>query len=59
MQKNLLFSEKRHGKTRLLMKSSITGAEFNAMESVDISVDGFLVDSEEGSDPVSAWGMVQ
>ena len=41
------------------MKSSITGAEFNAMESVDISVDGFLVDSEEGSDPVSAWGMVQ
>lgn len=41
------------------MKSSITEAEFNAMGSVDISVDGFLVDSEEGSDPVSAWGMVQ
>ena len=41
------------------MKSSITGAEFNAMGSVDISVDGYLVDSEAGSDPVSVWGMIQ
>lgn len=28
------------------MKSSITGAEFNAMGSIDISVDGYLVDPE-------------
>lgn len=41
------------------MKSSITGAEFNAMGSIDISVDGYLVDSEAGTDPVSVWGMVQ
>ena len=41
------------------MKSSITGAEFNAMGSIDILVDGYLVDSEAGSDPVSVWGMVQ
>lgn len=41
------------------MKSSITGAEFNAMGSVDISIDGYLVDSEAGSDPVSVWGMIQ
>ena len=41
------------------MKSSITGAEFNGMGSVDISIDGYLVDSEAGSDPVSVWGMVQ
>ena len=40
------------------MKSSITGAEFNAMGSVDISIDGYLVDSEAGTDPVSVWGMV-
>lgn len=40
------------------MKSSITGAEFNAMGSVDIEVDGFLVDSEAGTDPVSVWGML-
>lgn len=41
------------------MKSSITGAEFNGMGSVDISIDGYLVDSEAGSDPVCVWGMVQ
>lgn len=41
------------------MKSSITGAEFNAMGSVDISIDGFLVDSEAGTDPGTVWGMVQ
>ena len=41
------------------MKSSITGAEYNAMGSIDISVDGYLVDSEAGSDPVSVWGMLQ
>ena len=41
------------------MKSSITGAEFNAMGSVDISIDGYLVDSEAGTDPVSVWGMIQ
>lgn len=41
------------------MKGSITGAEFNAMGSVDISIDGYLVDSETGTDPVSVWGMVQ
>ena len=41
------------------MKSSITGAEFKAMGDIDISVDGFLVDSEAGTDPVSVWGMVQ
>lgn len=41
------------------MKSSITGAEFNGMGSVDISIDGYLVDSEAGTDPVSVWGMVQ
>ena len=41
------------------MKSSITSAEFNAMGSIDISVDGYLVDSEAGSDPVSVWGMIQ
>lgn len=29
------------------------------MGSVDISVDGYLVDSEAGSDSVSVWGMVQ
>ena len=39
------------------MKSSITGAEFNGMGSVDISIDGYLVDSEVGTDPVSVWGM--
>ncbi len=26
--------------------------------SIDISVDGYLVDSEAGSDPVSVWGML-
>ena len=41
------------------MKSSITGAEFNAMGSVDISIDGYLVDSEAGSDPGTVWGMIQ
>lgn len=41
------------------MKSSISGSEFNGMGSVDISIDGYLVDSEAGSDPVSVWGMVQ
>ena len=41
------------------MKSSITGAEFNAMGSVDISIDGYLVDNEAGTDPVSVWRMVQ
>lgn len=41
------------------MKSSITGAEFNGMGSVDISIDGYLVDSEAGTDPVSVWGMIQ
>lgn len=45
--------------TGFTMKSSITGAEFNAMGSVDISIDGYLVYSEAGSDPVSVWGMVQ
>lgn len=43
----------------LTMKSSITGAEFNGMGSVDISIDGYLVDSEAGTDPMSVWGMVQ
>lgn len=38
------------------MKSSITGAEFNGMGSVDISVDGFLIDSEAGTDPGTVWG---
>lgn len=41
------------------MKSSITGAEFNGMGSVDISIDGYLVDSEAGTDPVSVWGIIQ
>lgn len=41
------------------MKGSISGSEFNAMGSIDISVDGYLVDSEAGSDPVSVWGMIQ
>lgn len=41
------------------MKSSITGAEFNAMGSINISVDGYLVDSEAGSDPGTVWGMIQ
>lgn len=40
------------------MKSSITGAEFNGMGSVDISIDGYLVESDAGSDPVSVWGMI-
>ena len=42
-----------------MMKGSITGAEFNALGSVDISIDGYLVDSEAGSDPVSVCGMIQ
>ena len=46
-------------KESFTMKSSITGAEFNAMGSVDICIDGYLVDSEAGSDPVSVWGMIQ
>ena len=41
------------------MKGSISGAEFNGMGSVDISVDGFLVDSEAGTDPETVWGMIQ
>lgn len=41
------------------MKSSITGAEFNGMGSVDISVDGYLVEADAGTDPVSVWGMIQ
>lgn len=41
------------------MKGSITGAEFNAMGDIDISVDGFLVEADAGTDPVSVWGMVQ
>ena len=40
------------------MRSSITGAEFNAMGSVDVSIDGYLVDSEAGTDPVSVWNML-
>ena len=44
--------------TGFTMRESITGAEFNAMGSVDISGDGFLVNSEAGSDPVSVWGML-
>ena len=41
------------------MKSSITGAEFNGMGDIDISVDGYLVDSEAGTDPETVWGMIQ
>ena len=40
------------------MKGSITGAEFNAMGSIDISVDGYLVEADAGNDPVSVWGML-
>ena len=41
------------------MKGSISGVEFNGMGSVDISVDGFLVDSEAGTDPETVWRMIQ
>ena len=40
------------------MKSDITGAQFEAMSSVDIGFDGYLIDygEVETSDPESAWG---
>lgn len=42
------------------MKSDITGAQFADMSSVDIGLDGYLIDYEavDGSDPESAWGMI-
>ena len=43
------------------MKESISGAQFAAMSDVDIGFDGYLVEYEavDGSDPESAWGMIQ
>lgn len=40
------------------MRSDITGAEFNAMGSVDVSIDGYLVEAEAGTDPGTVWGML-
>ena len=40
------------------MKSSITGAEFQAMTDIDIEVDGYLVDSEVGGNPSDVWSLV-
>ena len=35
--------------------SGITGAEFYAMDSIAIEVDGYLVDADEGDDPDAVW----
>ncbi len=42
------------------MKSDITGAQFAAMDVIDLSFDGYLIDYGEvdGSDPETAWGMI-
>ncbi len=37
------------------LKSGITGAEFYAMDSIAIEVDGYLVDADEGDDPDAVW----
>jgi len=37
------------------LKSSITGAEFYAMDSIVIELDGYLVDADEGDDPDTVW----
>lgn len=37
------------------LKSSITGAQFNAMGSIDLGFEGFVVDSEAGEDPGTVW----
>ena len=42
------------------MRSDITGAQFAAMDNVDIGFDGYLIDYEavDGVEPESAWGMI-
>ena len=37
------------------LKSSITGGEFYAMDSIAIDLDGYLVDADEGDDPDAVW----
>ena len=37
------------------LKSSITGGELYAMDSIGIELDGYLVDAEEGDDPDAVW----
>ena len=37
------------------MKSSISGTQFNSLSSVDIEFDGYLLDSNEESDPGRGW----
>ena len=37
------------------LKSSITGVQFNAMGSVDLGFEGFVVDSEVGEDLETVW----
>lgn len=37
------------------LKSSITGGELYAMESIAIELDGYLVDADEGDDPDTVW----
>ena len=44
--------------TGFTMKSSITGSQFSSLSSVDIVTDGYLVDSEEGTNPGDVWRMV-
>ena len=40
------------------MKSSISGSQFNAMTSVDIEIDGYLLDASQESDPGRAWDLI-
>ena len=37
------------------LKSSITGGELYAMESIAIELDGYLADADEGDDPDAVW----
>lgn len=40
------------------MRSDITGRQFNAMTDIDIDIDGYLIDSEVGTDLGNVWSLV-
>ena len=40
-----------------MMKLSITGAQFYSLSSVVIITAGYLIDTEEGSNPCDVWRM--
>ncbi len=41
-----------------ILKTTITGAHINAMSDIDIDIDGYLVDAEDGGSPADVWGLV-